>query len=212
MTRLPMIGALVAVLALSAIAHEAEAGARRSRPLKSGQTTCWDSVGTVVPCAGSGQDGDLQRGEPRSYVDNGDGTIRDKRTALTWEKLSNDGSVHDKDPLLTWAEAFAKIDDLNTPPCFAGFCDWRLPSAFELFTLVNLGSSNPAVSAPFNTACPNGCSVLTCSCTFSNSYWSSTTEVFDPTHAYVVSFFNGFVGLADKTDKLFRARAVRGGS
>ena len=211
MTRFPLI-TLVAVLALGAAAQDADAGARRSRPLKTGQTTCWDSVGMVIPCAGSGQDGELQRGEPRSYVDNGDGTIRDKRTALTWEKQSNDGSVHDKDTLLSWAAAFAKIDVLNTPPCFAGFCDWRLPSALELFTLVNLGTSNPSISAPFNSACPVGCTVLTCSCTFSNSYWTSTTDVSSPPSAYVVSFFNGTVGVTDKANALFRARAVRGGS
>ena len=40
MTRLPMILALVAALALSALAQEAEAGARRSRPVRTGQTTC----------------------------------------------------------------------------------------------------------------------------------------------------------------------------
>ena len=212
MTRLPMIVLLGCVLVLGAMAHDAEAGARRSRPLRSGQTTCWDSTGMVIACTGTDQDGDLQRGEPRSYLDNGDGTIRDKRTALTWEKQSNDGSVHDKDTLLSWAGAFAKIDALNTTPCFAGFCDWRLPSALELVTLVDFGTSNPSIAAPFNTACPNGCTVLTCSCTFSNSYWTSTTEDFDPTSAFVVSFFTGAMGFADKTLVLFRARAVRGGS
>ena len=73
-----------------------------------------EHCGTVIACAGTGQDGDLQRGEPRNQMDLGDGTIRDKRTALTWEKLSDDGTIHDKDNLYTWDEAFQKIDDLNT--------------------------------------------------------------------------------------------------
>src|SRR5438034_4557408 len=30
-----------------------------------GQATCWDSSGNVIPCAGTGQDGDLQRSEER---------------------------------------------------------------------------------------------------------------------------------------------------
>src|SRR5207249_5145188 len=60
-----------------------------------GQTTCWDSSGNVIPCAGTGQDGDLQKGAPLSYTDNGDGTITDNNTGLMWEKLSMDGSVHD---------------------------------------------------------------------------------------------------------------------
>ena len=96
MTRLPMITSLVAALALSTLAQEADAGARRSRPLKTAQTTCWTEDAAVIDCAGTGQDGELRRGEPRSYQDNGDGTIRDKRTALTWEKLSDDGSIHDQ--------------------------------------------------------------------------------------------------------------------
>src|SRR5256712_5381503 len=53
-----------------------------------GQTTCWDSSGNVIPCAGTGQDGDLQKGAPLSYTDNGNGTITDNNTGLLWEKLS----------------------------------------------------------------------------------------------------------------------------
>src|SRR5439155_14600685 len=39
-----------------------------------GQTTCWNSSGTVIPCAGTGHDGDTLTGAPLAYVDNGDGT------------------------------------------------------------------------------------------------------------------------------------------
>jgi len=63
----------------------------------------------VIDCAGKGQDGELRRGEPRAYQDNGDGTIRDKRTALTWEKLSDDDSIHDQD------NQYTCVDDLLNP-------------------------------------------------------------------------------------------------
>ncbi|OGW13930.1 MAG: hypothetical protein A2035_03980, partial [Nitrospirae bacterium GWA2_42_11] len=47
---------------------------------KTGQTTCYDNSGIIVACAGTGQDGDLQRGvawpSPR-FTDNGDGTVTD---------------------------------------------------------------------------------------------------------------------------------------
>jgi hypothetical protein len=89
----------LAILSTLVLARDAAAGARRSRPVKTGQTTCWDADGKVIACAGTGEDGELRRGEPRSYQDDGNGTIRDKRTALTWEKLANDGSIHDKDNL-----------------------------------------------------------------------------------------------------------------
>src|SRR5262245_19776257 len=58
--------------------------------LKTGQTTCYDPAGAVILCAGTGQDGELQNGLARSYVDNGDGTITDTKTGLMWEKLSDE--------------------------------------------------------------------------------------------------------------------------
>jgi len=208
-----MIAPLVTALVLSTLVQEADAGARRSRPVRTGQTTCWDAAGNVIDCAGTGQDGELRRGEPRSYQDNGDGTIRDKRTALTWEKLSDDGSIHDWDNVYLWDDAFGKIDDLNTPPCFAGFCDWRLPNRFELESILDLGTTGPAVSAPFNTGCAPGCTVLTCSCTFSSVYWSSTSPADASLLAWNVNFLFGSVNRNYiKATESYYARAVRGGS
>ncbi len=71
-----------------------------------GQTTCYTSGGAVTPCAGTGQDGDVQAGATLSYTDNGDGTITDNNTGLMWEKKSDDGSIHDKDTTYTWDNAF----------------------------------------------------------------------------------------------------------
>ena len=213
MPRLPLIAPLVAVLALSALVPEADAGARRSRPVRTGQTTCWDAAGTMIACTGTGQDGELRRGEPRSYQDNGDGTIRDKRTALTWEKLSDDGSIHDQDNVYSWDDAFGKIDELNTPPCFAGFCDWRVPNRFELESIIDLGTADPAVSAPFNNGCSPGCTVLTCSCTFSGVHWSSSSAATAESIGWAVNFLFGSVNrnYLKATDSYF-VRAVRGGS
>ncbi len=74
---------------------------RRAFPA-TGQTTCWNSAGTVIACAGTGQDGDIRAGATLSYTDNGDGTITDNNTGLMWEKKSRDGSVntniHDRTP------------------------------------------------------------------------------------------------------------------
>jgi hypothetical protein len=149
---------------------------------------------------------------PGAAFEIGDGTIRDLRTALMWEKLSDDGSIHDKDDKYTWDNAFAvKIAALNTPPCFAGFCDWRLPNRFELETLVNLENLNPAVSPAFNTGCAASCTVLTCSCTVSNYYWSSSTYANEPELAWVVLFGSGSPIAGGKNGN-FSVRAVRGGS
>lgn len=206
MIRLPMLAPLFAGLLLTALAHDAEAGARRSRPLETGQTTCWDNAGTVISCTGTVQDGSLRRGEPRAYRDDGE-TVRDLRTALAWEKLSDDGSIHDKDKSYTWGFAFGKIEDLNID-CFGGFCDWRLPNLFELQTLVNLENTPPAVSAPFNTNCSSGCSLPNCSCTRSADYWSSTTYRAQPDSGWTMDFNTGLNNGLPKSTAL----AVRGGA
>lgn len=180
-------------------------------PLKTGQTTCYNVAGAVIECPGSREDGDLQMGVTPSFQDNGDGTVTDNATGLMWEKLSNDGSVHDADAFYSWANAFEKVQTLNSQN-FAGHNDWYLPNQFELYTLVNLGPGTPSISSVFHTECPNACTVLTCSCIGSVEpiYWSSTTYLngSNGSGAWAVHFNGGFTVAVDKTFSLF-ARAVR---
>ncbi|HEY2774293.1 MAG TPA: DUF1566 domain-containing protein [Candidatus Binatia bacterium] len=180
-------------------------------PLKTGQTTCYDQAGGQIACDDSGEDGQLQKGAARSYTDNGDGTITDNATGLTWEKLSDDGSIHDKDNTYTWNNALGKVASLNAGN-FAGHNDWRLPNLDELQTLMMVGTSQPAIASQFRTACSAGCSVTTCSCTTSDWYWSSTTYVDTTSEAWFIDFTNGYTDTDTKTDNLNFARAVRGGS
>lgn len=179
--------------------------------LKTGQTTCRNGVGQPIPCAGTGQDGELQKGVDRFYVDNGDGTITDTRTGLMWEKLSDDGTIHDKDWEYPWTEAlWGKIAQLNQAR-FAGYDDWRLPNVNELLTLLNYGVSVPAISPAFNTGCTAGCNVFTCSCTRAYSHWSSTAVASDPRRAWTVHFA-GSTSYYEKGAVFLSVRAVRGGS
>jgi hypothetical protein len=186
--------------------------APQGRPLRTGQTQCWDTAYTPTSCAGTGQDGETQRGLARSYTDNGDGTITDGRTGLMWEKQSSfDGSINDSADTYTWQTAFTvKIAALNGI-AFAGHTDWRLPNQLELYSLLDLGKKNPAVSAAFDTNCVSECTVLTCSCTISEYYWSSTTYEDGTALGWYVDFSNGYAGAAIKSSSL-RVRAVRGGS
>jgi hypothetical protein len=182
-----------------------------AKPLETGQTTCFDTAGTVIPCASTGQDGELQLGASRSFTDNGDGTITDNKTGLMWEKLSNDGSIHDKDDTYTWANAFAtKVGTLNSGS-FAGHNDWRVPNRFELETLVNLGAVHPSTYSAFSTSCPAACTVLTCSCTQSNGYWSSSTYQNGPSNAWAVDFGDGLT-FANGRMAIRYVRGVRAGS
>jgi len=176
----------------------------------SGQTTCWNTVGTVVPCAGTRYDGDLQSGASLAFVDNGDGTVSDANTGLTWEKLADDGGLHDKDTTYSWSAAFAHVADLNAA-AFAGHADWRVPNIRELKSIVDFEHATPAVGAAFNNGCASGCSVTTCSCTSTGYHWTSTTLASNPPFAFVMTFS---VGESSFANKGFTAvvRAVRGGA
>ncbi len=182
-----------------------------------GQTTCWDwSVDdplVVVPCAGTGRDGDIQAGATLAYVDNGDGTITDLNTGLMWEKKSRDGTIHDWANTYTWADAFAvHVAGLNSS-AFAGHTDWRVPNVRELQSIIYYETFHPAVNPVFNTGCVPGCTVTTCSCMrwegISSIYWSSTSVALDPTVYWGVYFGFGFAADALRGyDGL--VRAVRG--
>jgi hypothetical protein len=183
-------------------------------PLETGQTTCWDpNAMTPAPCAGTGQDGEYEKGLSRIYVDHGDGTITDTRTTLMWEKMSDDGSIHDFDDRYGWGAAFtSKIATLNATS-FAGHTDWRLPNPIEMQSLMEYGVGDqftvPAVTPAFHTGCEPGCTVLTCSCS-AFFYWTSTTMPNDRRYAYAGWFTQGLLLYQFKTNP-HAVRAVRGG-
>jgi hypothetical protein len=185
----------------------------RGQPLKSGQNACYSAQGALVSCAGTGQDGDFQKGVAPQYVDNGDGTITDHATGLMWEKLSDDDSVHDRDTTYSWPDAFGKVETLNLAT-FGGYGDWRLPNAKELQSIINFARVNPMVAPVFIVPdCVPNCTVLTCSCTKADHYWSSTTFLnfngggFE--NAWTVDFLQGQLGARNKELGLRYVRAVR---
>lgn len=195
----------------------AQAGGQRFPA--SGQTTAF----------GPGSDGVLRAGAGLSYTDNGDGTITDANTGLMWEKKDHSGGIHDVDTRFSWgltSDPFTMsgtivtqfLAALNTPPCFAGHCDWRIPNTRELPSIVDyevLPSSGPTVDPAFNTNCVAGCTAdgtggAMCSCTANFVYWSSSTARGVPSNAWVVDFDSGLVAFFMKSFEA-DARAVRGG-
>ena len=195
-----------------ALAGTGDPAPPQARRLKTRQTNCYGVAfpHPLVPCAGTGQDGEYQRGVALSYRDPGVGTVEDTRTGLTWEKQSWDSSVNDHNLVYTWDGALAKIAALNAA-AFAGFDDWRLPNRTELDSLVSSAAAAPAVDPSFNVSCMPGCTVVTCSCTSSDRYWTSTTFEPVPAYAWEVDFAFGETRVESKTQPL-HARAVRGGS
>lgn len=91
----------------------------------------------------------LVRGESygqNAFVDNGNGTITDAATGLTWH---GDDSGEGMD----WGDALSYCESLT----LAGYDDWRLPNATELQSIVdytkNLDqTSSPAIDPIFGTS------------------------------------------------------------
>jgi hypothetical protein len=170
-----------------------------------GQTLCYDPGGIspgLVPCAGTGQDGEHQAGvawpTPR-FTDNLNGTVTDNLTGLIWLKDANCVSF------FAPIDFEAALEVANT--LSQGFCglvdgsiagDWRLPNIKELVSLMDYGEWPPLPSGhPFTSVQP----------TF---YWSSTSSVPDPTSAWDVKMDFGSVFPANKTSNL-HVWPVRGG-
>jgi len=173
---------------------------------KTGQKTCWSAAGARIGCTGTQQDGEQRAGLGIELRDSGNGTITDGNTRLVWEKLSRDGSIHDRGTLFTWEQAStAKVAQLNTPPCFAGLCTWRLPNVRELQSIADFDRKSPALAKAFLKKCTPGCSVDTCSCTQIPAagslagFWSSTTNRSATAEAWQLVQATGAVASVAKT-------------
>jgi len=156
-----------------------------------GQTRCYNTAGTVIPCASPdwpGQDGFYQASCSTTgrFTDNGDGTVTDSCTNLMWQKQTAPGTY-------TWQEALQYCDNLS----LAGRSDWKLPNERELHTLVDYGRINPSINPVFQVV--------------ATDYWSSTSYVNDPQFAWVVWFWSGSqnVSMANKETYRVYVRAVR---
>ncbi len=102
------------------------------------------------------------------FVNNGNGTVTDLVTGLTWQQ-------QDDDVPRPWATAISYCQNLT----LAGRLDWRLPDIKELASIVYDLLVGPAID---NVAFPG---------TNSSEYWSATSYAVDNTNAWVVNFNNG---------------------
>lgn len=137
---------------------------------------------------------------PEPYVDNGDGTVTDIHTNLTWQRCSVGqlwtGETCTGEPTFyTWDDAMQQAKD-----------GWRLPTVDELDTLVicSNGQRTPSVRPKgkfvreTNGKCPGSNPLPTINrWAFPNTptiwYWSSSSYAEDSDVAWVVGFGNGNV-------------------
>ena len=155
---------------------------------QTGQTKCYDTTGNEIPCAGTGQDGDIQAGvawpSPR-FTSNSAGTLADNLTGLMWTQNANLPGGNK-----SWAGALDYVAGMNAGIYQNfGYTDWRLPNRKELNGLVDYSRSNPPLQLdnPFINV-------------QSGLYWSSTTGASNISSAWVVNMFFGDTGYRGKSD------------
>ena len=155
-----------------------------------GQKQCYDNHGKRVSCRGCMQDGALQYGqvwpEPRFHVEAE--IVYDRLTRLCWMRIADLTG----EPV-TWAEALSAVDHLNHEP---GSRRWRLPGINELESLVDCSQWGPALSRQSQFV------------QIRESYWSSTTSLFEPGWAWALYLEKGAVGVEQKSGRHFHVWPV----
>lgn len=117
--------------------------------------------------------------------------VRDNETCLVWEQSPSDSTF-------TWTQALVhcftkKVGDRK---------GWRAPTIEELATLVDDTQAAPTIPAELKTLTSN---------VQSSSYWSSTTNAFNTTLAWLVIFSFGVVNGDGVKDNSGYVWCVRGG-
>jgi hypothetical protein len=136
----------------------------------------------------------LVRGAPapnrtplHNIVDNGNGTITDLDTGLTWQQAEVVATID-------WTNALNYAESL----VLGGYQDWRLPNVKELQSINDATRINPSV----DTNKFPGAKIA--------RYWTSTSQVNQPARAWFMDFQFGIASQDAKTSPYW-VRAVRGG-
>jgi len=165
---------------------------------RTGQSKCYDELGTEIDCAGTGQDGQIQAGvkwpSPRFTV-NGD-CVTDNLTGLMWAKNANLASQK-----MVWGSAILYIDELNRSEGLCDYHDRRLPNVNELESLVNANENEKNTATWLGTA------------GFINVqpyYWSSTSTPGTGELAWMI-VISGMLGGYFKNSNYYYMWPVRAG-
>ncbi|MFC1515483.1 DUF1566 domain-containing protein [Thermodesulfobacteriota bacterium] len=129
------------------------------------------------------------------FVDNGDGTVTDRKTNLMWIK---NGRRMEFVSALTWWDAIEKSEEIKV----GGHDNWRLPTLEEWRSLIDPNREFPALVEPnpFENIVTH------------MPYWSRSEFVYGRQHtcrkecpfdSYTVMLYFGYIGHQKKTRKAF---------
>jgi hypothetical protein len=140
------------------------------------------------------------------FTQNGDGTVTDNETALTWMRCSlgqtwdaDDSSCNGDTKLYDWRLALIAASDTG----FAGQNDWRLPNIKELKSIAEQACYDPAINVIIFPNTPIAYSSR-------YDYWSSSPYASYDGGAWIVDFYEGLDSIGD-VDYPHYVRLVRGG-
>lgn len=138
-----------------------------------------------------------------NFTDNGDGTVTDKRSGLTWMRCAHGQTWSGADCTgtaqpLAWSEALAMALNLNALGGYASHADWRVPKLPELAGIIERQCNDPRVNLTLFPATPAA------------AFWSATSKRGADDQALVLSFGPEGVNALSKEETHF-VRLVRGG-
>lgn len=121
----------------------------------------------------------------KTAILSGERIVRDLSTGLSWQGcaagLSGEECEVGLGETMTWRDALAYCNSL----VWGEYSDWRLPSSFELWSLVDQDSVNPALPSEVFPEIPLD-DVL-------NWFWSSTSSARGPEHAWELETIFGYM-------------------
>lgn len=141
-----------------------------------------------------GQDG-IYTINPPDLTDNGNGTVSDNLTGLTWEQKTEINEPY----VYTYSDALTYCDNLT----LGGQSDWRVPTRKEYSTILNYGRVSPSMdTAYFPYWNPEGAGTA--------SYWTTSEYFGDPAKGWNVFSSFGTMQVGPISGSLRLLRCVRG--
>jgi len=143
------------------------------------------------------------------FTDNGDGTVTHKLTGLTWMRCAM-GQTWSGTTCSGNASTYTYGQATAMSSSFAGYTDWRLPSPWELISIVDYDVSGPAINSALFPG-TSGTDFWDSSETSNSAYWTGATEAVNTHTGWMVRFDTGYTMPAMTITEAHAVRFVRNG-